>query len=119
MGSEMCIRDRCFRYSAILSGRFSGGFIMPCDVNRKHGIYWVYIYDCTVALVCMSVLLLIREHELSRLIDSNVSDLRLVGGRTSREGRLEIKRNGVWGTVCDDYFSDVDASVACRHLGYG
>ena len=74
---------------------------------------------CTAELVCMSVLLLIREHELSRLIDSNVSDLRLVGGRTSREGRLEIKHNGVWGTVCDDSFSDVDASVACRQLGYG
>ena len=29
-------------HSAILRGRFSGGLIMPYDVNRKHGI-WVYI----------------------------------------------------------------------------
>jgi len=55
----------------------------------------------------------------SQLIDNNVSDLRLVGGRTYREGRLEIRRNGIWGTICDDHFSDVDASVACRQLGYG
>ena len=28
-----------FRQTAILSGRFSGGFMMPYDVNRKHGIW--------------------------------------------------------------------------------
>ena len=29
--------------AAIFSGRFSGGLTMPCDVNRKHRIYRVYI----------------------------------------------------------------------------
>ena len=50
---------------------------------------------------------------------ATVLDLRLVGGQTAREGRLEVKYYGVWGTVCDDSFSDVDARVACRELGYG
>ena len=48
-----------------------------------------------------------------------VLDLKLVGGRSARDGRLAIMHNGVWGTVCDDDFSGVDARVACRQLGYG
>ena len=31
---------------------------------------------------------------------------------------MEICRNDAWGTVCDDAWTDVDASVACRQLGY-
>ena len=45
-------------------------------------------------------------------------DLRLAGGNVINEGRIEICINNVWGTICDDYWSDADANVACRKLGY-
>ncbi|XP_071138996.1 A disintegrin and metalloproteinase with thrombospondin motifs adt-1-like isoform X2 [Mytilus edulis] len=45
-------------------------------------------------------------------------NLRLVDGSHSREGRLEIFHNGIWGSVCDDNFGYNDASVACRQLGF-
>ncbi len=58
-------------------------------------------------------------------------DIRLVGGRSRLEGRIEVCWNNEWGTVCDDklrlddpVFSvsqqDVDnfADVVCRQLGF-
>jgi len=48
-----------------------------------------------------------------------VVDIRLTGSDMAREGRLEVKVGGKWGTVCDDLFDDRDAGVACFMLGYG
>ncbi len=41
----------------------------------------------------------------------------LVAGANSREGRVEIVRNGVRGTICDDEWDQFDAAVVCRSLG--
>ncbi|XP_033243521.1 uncharacterized protein LOC108152581 isoform X3 [Drosophila miranda] len=45
-------------------------------------------------------------------------EFRLEGGRSSNEGRLEVKYHGVWGSVCDDDFNLKSAQVACNSLGY-
>ena len=45
--------------------------------------------------------------------------IRLVDGNNRYSGREEIYRNGVWGTVCDDNWTIINAQVLCRQLGYG
>ena len=44
--------------------------------------------------------------------------LRLAGGGSGSEGRLEARIRGRWGAVCDDLFDIDSAHIACRELGF-
>jgi hypothetical protein len=58
---------------------------------------------------------------IARFLATSNTTIRLQGGSTPYQGRLEVFRNGVWGTVCrghhPDYFiHKINAAVMCRQL---
>lgn len=61
---------------------------------KCYGLYYILIDNCTHG------------------------DIRLVGGTTSMEGRVELCSNGVWGTVHNSLFGTNEAAVVCRMLNF-
>ena len=59
-------------------------------------------------------------HSVSVSLHSNCSDgeVRLVGGTSDNEGRVEVCYGHTWGTICDNGWSRHDANIVCRQLGY-
>ena len=45
-------------------------------------------------------------------------DIRLEGGSANTEGRVELCMDGSFGTVCNNDWDNVDASIVCRQLGF-
>ncbi|XP_038549322.1 scavenger receptor cysteine-rich type 1 protein M130-like [Micropterus salmoides] len=75
---------------------------------------------------CLRSMSAVRECVFTSL-DTSLSNLeikcsgpvRLVNRTSPCSGRLEVKSNHLWSSVCEDDFDQQDAEVVCRELGCG
>lgn len=52
------------------------------------------------------------------IIACSTGDVRLAGGNSHLEGRVEFCFNNVWGTVCSEGWGSEDTAVVCTQLGF-
>ncbi|XP_071785590.1 CD5 antigen-like [Asterias amurensis] len=97
----------------ILAG-FLHGWTFPPRLKFRHGYVTVLL-----AIFFKNVYMYSSDYSPSVINGDDLYPVRLVNGSTIYEGRVEIKRNGVWGRVCDSLWDINDAYVVCRLLGYG
>ena len=71
------------------------------------------IRHCTVQATCC-----ISSYSGAAPPECTDGEIRLVNGTTERNGRVEMCYGGIWGSVCNHFWDDTDASVVCRELGH-
>ncbi|XP_054459629.1 scavenger receptor cysteine-rich type 1 protein M130-like [Anoplopoma fimbria] len=82
----------------------------------------VWLFDCACYLYGSALRECLTSWSSPFILDLTCSDsrpVRLVDGTSLCSGRLEVKSNQRWSSVCEDDFDQQDAEVVCRELGCG
>ena len=99
-------------YGGIISLNVQNGLLSYTGNTSKYGIH--------ISSYAKSK----RSYTLSKIdnVDLIESDVRILNdeGMLSNEGRIEMRLNGKWSTICEvnTLYGDTTADVACKQLGY-
>ncbi|XP_029929813.1 scavenger receptor cysteine-rich type 1 protein M160-like [Myripristis murdjan] len=87
--------------------------------SSDRSVFWVSP-DCLQSGSTLRECLALRPDTSSSSLQITCSEsVRLVNGNSLCSGRVEVKSNQSWSSVCEADFDQQDAEVVCRELGCG
>ena len=95
-----------------------------CDHSEDAGVICAPLFTpgpgVNAIVVASRSLLPTTQYIVKLTVDviCNTGDIRLVGGSSPFEGRVEVCFYNQWGTICDISWRFEEAQVICRQLGY-
>ncbi|XP_051814199.1 CD5 antigen-like [Acanthochromis polyacanthus] len=112
--------ERNLNLAALICGRLDCGPAVSA-VNRpeypQEDAWWIRS-GCPYSTLKQYVT--VNNEQTSDSLEVTCSEsVKLMGGTHWCSGRLQVKRNQVWSSVCSDGFDLQDAEVVCRELGCG
>ncbi|MCQ2815708.1 MAG: hypothetical protein MJ252_00430 [archaeon] len=112
--SSICSSAIVDRASSIYGG------IISININKGLDLYTggLKIFGISISPFIKSK----RSFTVSKIdsVDNIEDNIRILDneGKLSNKGRLEIRHNGIWGTICAVGLGDKTAEIACKQLGY-
>ena len=88
---------------------------VSCLAGINNNINYIVINSVHVVLLTLMLYSLCTDGAVRLVSSSYYSQSTSSGGSA---GRLEVYHNRQWGSVCNSGFSQTDANVVCRQLGY-
>ena len=98
---------------------------VQCEGISNHLLCTVHTFGATTSCrlaACITLMVCICNripmYVPPCVVHCTPGEIRLKGSSIPRQGRVEVCVNGTWGTICDDFWDNRDASAVCRQLGY-
>ncbi|XP_028275118.1 scavenger receptor cysteine-rich type 1 protein M130-like [Parambassis ranga] len=112
--------DWTLKAAAVVCGRLDCGSVVSTTVRSSgRRPVWTIIASCIQNESIIKECVLWTSVSSSSLEISCSDSVRLVEGTNVFSGRLEVKSDQSWSSVCEDDFNLQNAEVVCRELGCG
>ena len=99
--------------NTILDCPYNGLSNYSCSLSKDANIFC----ECECYFLLIEVILSFLALNVATYSNCTDGDIRLIGGVSEYQGRVEVCLNRAWGTVCTSSWGSQDALVVCNQIG--